>query len=104
MDRIKHLKDEIEFPKQGILSKTIHEAPSGEVDLFMLPKGEKISAHTSSRDAAVFILQGEVDFTLGSETYRVKAGDWFFMEAGLVHALSAIEDLAFILTLFGSSN
>jgi len=97
MDRIKHLKDEIEFPKQGILSKTIHEAPS-------VPKGEKISAHTSSRDAAVFILQGEVDFTLGSETYRVKAGDWFFMEAGLVHALSAIEDLAFILTLFGSSN
>lgn len=104
MDRITHLNEQIEFPKQGILSKTIHETASGEADLFMLPKGEKISSHTSARDASVMILQGECDFTLGSETYRVTAGDWFFMEAGLVHALSAIEDLAFVLTLFGSSD
>jgi quercetin dioxygenase-like cupin family protein len=104
MDRITRLGDQIEFPKQGILSKTVHETASGEADLFMLPKGEKISSHTSSRDASVLILQGEAEFTLGEETYRVKAGDWFFMEAGLVHALVAIEDLAFLLTLFGSSD
>lgn len=102
MDRIKHLNDMIEFPKQGILSKTIFEGPSGEADLFMLPKGEKISAHTSARDASVMILRGEVDFTLGTEVHRVKAGDWFFMEAGLVHALSAVDDLVFVLTLFGA--
>jgi len=101
MDAIKHLNDMIEFPKEGILSKTIHEAKSGEADLFALPKGEKISSHTSARDAAVLILQGEADFVLGEQTHRVKAGDWFFMEAGLVHAVTAVEDLAFLLTLFG---
>ena len=101
MERIKYLNDLVEFPKEGILSKTIHESPSGEADLFMLPKGGKISGHTSSRDAAVTILQGEGEFMLGEEWHDVKAGDWFFMEAGLVHALSAKEDLAFLLTLFG---
>jgi nitric oxide dioxygenase len=104
MDRVKHLNDMIEFPKDGILSKTVFEGASGEADLFMLPKGAKISSHTSSRDAAVMILRGEVDFTLGDQTHRVKSGDWFFMEAGLVHALSAVEDLVFLLTLFGSSD
>lgn len=101
MDRIEHLDDLIEFPKDGILSKTIHESDSGEADLFMLPKGGKISGHTSSRDAAVMILRGEGQFMLGDHWHDVKAGDWFFMEAGLVHALSAKEDLAFLLTLFG---
>ena len=101
MDRIEHLDDLVEFPKEGILSKTIHESASGEADLFMLPKGGKISGHTSSRDASVMILRGEGQFMLGDTWHDVRAGDWFFMEAGLVHALSAKEDLAFLLTLFG---
>ncbi len=101
MEPINHLEELIEFPKQGILSKTIHESPSGEVDLFMLPRGEKISGHTSSRDAAVTIIRGEAEFMLGDQWHNVGAGDWFFMEAGLVHALNAKEDLAFLLTLFG---
>lgn len=104
MDQVKHLNDMIEFPKQGILSKTIHEGPSGEADLFMLPKGEKISAHTSARDAAVLILQGEADFMLGEQWHRVKVGDWFLMDAGLIHALTAVEDLVFLLTLFGAGD
>jgi len=101
MNRVEHLNELIEFPKQGILSKTIHESESGEADLFMLPKGGKISGHTSSRDASVMILQGEGEFMLGEDWHPVKAGDWFFMEAGLVHAINATEDLAFMLTLFG---
>lgn len=92
----------IEFPKSGILSKTIHETGSGEADIFMLPKGEKISGHTSSRDASVLILRGEANFRLGSDWHHVRPGDWFFMDAGLEHELNAIEDLAFVLTLFGS--
>lgn len=100
MERIINLNAMVEYPKEGILSKTIHETGSGEADIFMLPKGGKISGHTSSRDATVFIIDGEGEFTLGEETYSVKAGDWFSMEAGLVHALSATENMAFLLTLF----
>ncbi len=102
MSEIKNLYEMIEFPKQGILSKTIVEKPSGEVDIFMLPKGEKLSKHTSTRDAAVLILQGEADFELGETWHHVKAGDWFFMPSGLEHQLSASEELVFVLTLFGS--
>jgi nitric oxide dioxygenase len=102
MHTIKHLDDLMEFPKQGVLSKTVFEGSSLEADLFMLPKGEKISGHTSSRDATVLVLRGEAEFTLGEQTHSVKPGDWFFMEAGLVHALSATEDLVFLLTLVAS--
>jgi len=91
----------IEFPKEGILSKTVVENPTCEVDLLMLPKGEKISGHTASRDAAVLILKGEAEFLLGEQWHHVKPGDWFFMEAGLMHALNATEELVFLLTLFG---
>ena len=104
MNRIKNLLELIEFPKEGILSKTIFEDACGEADLFMLPKGAKISTHTSSRPAAVKVLQGEAEFVLGDTPYQVKAGDWFFMEADLPHSLAATEDFAFLLTLFGSSD
>ena len=102
MSQIKNLYDLIEFPKQGVLSKTIEENSVAEFDIFMLPKGEKISGHTSSRNAAVQILQGEADFQLGEDWHRVKPGDWFFMEAGLPHAINAVTDLVFCLTLFGA--
>jgi nitric oxide dioxygenase len=102
MSEVKNLYEMIEFPKQGILSKTVAENPSGEVDIFMLPNGEKLSTHTASRDAAVFILRGKADFDLGGEMHHVKEGDWFFMPSGLPHALNATEDLVFTLTLFGS--
>jgi quercetin dioxygenase-like cupin family protein len=92
----------IQVPKEGILSKTVAEKPSGEVDLFMLPKGEKLSRHTASRDAAILVLRGEAEFQLGEQWHHVKAGDWFFMEAGLPHAITASSDLVFMLTLFGS--
>lgn len=102
MTEIKNVFEMVEFPQAGILSKTVLENRAGEVDVFMLPKGEKISSHTSSRDAAVLILQGEADFQLNEDWFRVKSGDWFFMEAGLPHALTAVENLVFLLTLFGS--
>ncbi len=101
MDKIKNLFEIIEFPKEGILSKTIHKNTTGEADVFMIPKGGKISGHTSSRDACVQILQGEAEFMLGEEWHKVKAGDWFFMEKGLIHAITAVDDLVFLLTLFG---
>ena len=102
MSEVKNLFDMIEFPKQGILSKTVAENPSGEVDIFMLPKGEKISQHTAGRDAAVFIMQGEGEFQLGDDWHKVKPGDWFFMPKGLLHALNSTEDLVFMLTFFGT--
>jgi quercetin dioxygenase-like cupin family protein len=101
MSQIIKLYDSIEFPKKGILSRTLFESASGEIDLFTIPKGQKISGHTSSRDAAVQIIRGEADFLLGEEWHRVKEGDTFFMEKGLIHAITAVEDLAFLLTLFG---
>lgn len=102
MSEVINLYEKIEFPKQGILSKTISEHPSGEVDVFFMPKGEKLSKHTASRDASVFILKGEVDFQLGEDWHHLKEGDWFFMPSGMVHQLAATEDLVFMLTLFGS--
>ncbi len=102
MSRITNLYETMEFPKQGILSKTLIESESGEIDVFTLPKGHKISGHTSSRDAAVQILRGEAEWLLGEEWHRVKEGDTFFMEKGLIHAITAVEDLAFMLTLFGA--
>jgi quercetin dioxygenase-like cupin family protein len=50
----------------------------------------------------VQILKGEAQFQLAGEWNTVKAGDWFFMEAGLAHALTATDNLAFLLTLFGA--
>lgn len=102
MSDIIKLYESLEFPKQGILSRKLFESASGEIDLFTIPAGHKISGHTSSRDAAVQIVKGEAEWLLGEEWHKVKEGDTFYMPAGLIHAITAVEDLAFLLTLFGA--
>ena len=46
MRPIKNLKKLIEYPKEGIISKTILKDDNVDIDLFCMTKNAKISPHT----------------------------------------------------------
>tara|TARA_Y100000310_G_C20686953_1_gene819642 strand:- start:233 stop:532 length:300 start_codon:yes stop_codon:yes gene_type:complete len=95
----KNLKEMIEYPAEGILSKEIVKQDGLDVGLFCMAAGTEMSDHTSVKKGYVHVLEGKGIFTLEGKEIVMESGMFIFMEAGAVHGLKSEEDTAFILTL-----
>jgi quercetin dioxygenase-like cupin family protein len=100
---IQDLEKMMEFPREGVFSKVLVKTPTSNHTLMCLAKGSDISEHTSTREAAVTVLKGKGTFWLGRKKIPMKQGTFIFMPKNAPHALSASENLAFILSLSGRS-
>jgi nitric oxide dioxygenase len=90
----------IEFAREGIVSKTALKTADKEVSLFCMSAGQMLSSHTSSFPAIIHVLRGKGEVTLANKKYEAKPNAWFYIPAKLPHAVQAIEDFVFLLTLF----
>ena len=48
--------------------------------------------HKHPHEQVVYVLEGEADFTLGSETRRIGPGDTVYVEPNLTHGLVALTE------------
>jgi nitric oxide dioxygenase len=94
------LEGMIEFPRDGIVSKTILKKADKDVTLFCMSTGQLMSSHTSSYPAIIHMLQGKGEVTLANKKYEAKPNAWFYMPPNLPHAIKATQNLVFLLTLF----
>jgi quercetin dioxygenase-like cupin family protein len=94
-----HLRDSLEYPESGVLSKVLLQDNHCQYTLFCLAADTEISEHTSPRNATVHVLAGKGRLTLAGETIDLEPGVFVVMPAHAPHALSAVENLAFLLTL-----
>jgi len=90
----------IEFASKGIVSKTFLDTPDANVGLFCMEKGQSLSEHTSRMPATIHVLRGRARIKLGEEDKEYGPGAWIYMPPKLNHALLALEDFVFLLTLF----
>ncbi len=96
----KNLKELIEYPKEGIISKNIFKEEGLNVGLFCMAKGTDMSDHTSTKKATIYVLEGDGIFNLKGKDIVMKPGVFIFMEENDVHSLKANENTTFILSLF----
>ena len=66
---ILRLKDEVSYQEGQIVSKTLIQNSHVSMTLFAFEKGEEISAHESSGDAMVTVLEGTGKITIGDQEY-----------------------------------
>ena len=97
---VKDLETMVEFASDGIVSKTFLERPRVKMVMFSMANGQSLSEHTSSMPAAIHVLKGKGVVTLGTERHDAGPGTWIYMPAEQLHAVDAVEDLVFLLTLF----
>lgn len=97
--KVLSLKEEVIYQKGQVVSKTLYQSKSASVTLFAFSKGEGLTKHTSSGDALVMILDGEVVITIGDEEYHLKEGNSILMPRNIPHALFAINPFKMILTI-----
>lgn len=93
------IHDLLEYPQSGILSKVVLHDQYCQYTLFCLAAGTEISEHTASRNATVHVLDGRGTLTLNGREIALEPGQFVVMPAHAPHALSAAENLAFLLTL-----
>lgn len=58
----------------------------------LLPLGAGPPPHEHPWDEAYYIVEGEVDFTLGDSARRVQAGDFLYAPGGTVHAFKGASE------------
>ena len=98
-EKVLHLIDEISVQQGQIVSKTLAQNEAVSVTLFAFSKGEEIGTHDSTGDAMVHVLEGTGKFTVGGKEHICKAGDVLVMPAKVPHAVYAVEDFKWILTV-----
>lgn len=96
-----NLKELIEYPREGILSKGLVKTNESNITLFCMSKGTEISEHTSTREGFLIVLEGKGTFNLEGEDIDMKPGVFIFIRKNAIHSLKADENMAFVLSLCG---
>ncbi|KLU66508.1 cupin domain protein [Desulfosporosinus acididurans] len=89
----------VQYTEGQVVSRTLTQGKSLSITLFAFAEGEEISAHSSSGDALVYLLDGEAEITIGEEKFSLKKGETIVMPAGVPHALLAVKKFKMILTV-----
>ena len=94
------LAEETRFAANGIVSRTILQAPNARVILFGFAEGQELSEHTSTQHAIIQMLSGECEFSLAGQPRHLKTGDLLYMPPNMPHAVKATQQFSMLLTLF----
>jgi quercetin dioxygenase-like cupin family protein len=89
----------IQYQDGAIVSREVVSQPSGTVTAFAFDEGEQLSEHTTSFDALIINLDGDVDVSIGGRVSRVKAGEMIIMPAAIPHSLKAVTRFKMLLVM-----
>lgn len=70
-----------------------------EVIRLVLPQGKSMREHKVVGDLTVQCLEGRIAFAQGAESQVLVAGELLYLDGGVVHSLTALEDASALLTI-----
>lgn len=91
------LKNEVNYQKGQVVSKTLAQNASISVTLFAFDKDEEISSHKSGGDALITCLEGVGKITIDEDVYELEEDESNVMTAGHPHAVYAKEKFKMLL-------
>ena len=80
-------------------TRTLFKTASVEVIRLVLAQGKTIAEHRARGEIIVQGLTGRVRFEALGRTLDLAPGQLFFLPAGEPHAVTAVEDCSFLLTI-----
>jgi quercetin dioxygenase-like cupin family protein len=96
---IPDVRADLDVPRGGILSRTVHTEGTLTLTLFAFDAGQELTGHTSTRAAIIEILDGEAEVILDGDVHALRPGAWIAMPPGLTHAIKATTPMRMALTL-----
>ncbi|MDD3887565.1 MAG: cupin domain-containing protein [Patescibacteria group bacterium] len=95
----KNIRQLIEYPQDGILSKIILQDEHFNITLFCMAKGTAISNHTSTKPGFVTVLEGQGTFNLQGKNILMEPQIFIAFDKNAIHSLKAEKNTSFLLTL-----
>ncbi len=80
---------EFAIPENGIISRVLHKDDRLNITLFGFSAGQELSTHSAPTPALIYVLEGEAEIDLGSDTVQTKPGSFIRMAPLLSHAVRA---------------
>jgi quercetin dioxygenase-like cupin family protein len=96
---VKNIKEGIEFQSDSTIIKMILKKNNGNIVLFAFDKEQGLIEHAASSDALVFIIEGEIEFTISNGKYLLKEGDTLTLPSKIPHSLFAIKQTKMLLVV-----
>lgn len=93
------LIDSINYQGGSIVSKQIIKNPNGNITLFAFDMNESLTEHSSPFEAVVYMVDGEMEITIGGNPYNVGAGEMIVMPPNIPHGLKATVKSKMLLTM-----
>ncbi len=81
------------------ITKTLIKTQHVEVIRMVLPAGKLLSEHKAPGEIIVQCMEGKITFTTMGKAKSLRAGDMLYLAADEPHALEAVEDSSFLLTI-----
>lgn len=93
------LREEPEYASNGRNGLSLVKMPGLRVVLEVLRSGAELAEHRAPGPITVQLLEGEVRFRAGEEVFRIRQGEILALPAGRPHAVEAVRDAAFLITI-----
>ncbi len=90
-------KDIIDLGDEKFKREVLMENNESCLSVIALKKHEIIDTHTSVCDAAVYILEGEIELHFDAEKFKVDKGEILLFKKDIQHKVLALKDSKFFL-------
>ena len=71
------------------LSRRTFDSEHASVNEYRFAPGASFPLHLHPEEQLTFVLEGEIELTAGTDTVRLRAGDWSVMSGGVEHGVTA---------------
>lgn len=90
-------KDIVCLEGEKFARKILMENEGRNLSIIAIKKDEIIDTHTSDSDAAVYVLDGEIELHFDAEKFKVDKGEILMFKKDEEHKVVAIKDSKFFL-------
>lgn len=99
---IEWLRSDKIFQKEGKIARTVVRSQDLTIVITLLKQGNSLHEHKAPGPINVTVLQGELEFQVNNDDrVNLKALDTIAVPAGTLHAVQALTDSAFMITIGG---
>lgn len=90
-------KDLVDLEDAKFDKRTLMESETGSLTAVALKKDEIIDTHTSTCDAAVLVIDGEIEIHFDAEKFELDKGEMIMFKKDAQHKVVAKKDSKFLI-------
>ncbi len=89
---VHRLSEQISSGSDKVQFKHVFENSHGGVSLVAFKAGQSLAKHLASAEVMVYVMEGEIEFTMIDKLHTMKAGEFLLMGQDVSHSVVAKSD------------